>query len=238
MYGITGVDNSWDVTGTLSANNYFDLSGTNDVEIRLQDNSTTKWFIANDVSAGDDFVIRAASNSMPAIQIDQANRKSTFGGSVEPALTGVYTLGSSSRRWSVVYAMSVDTPSDRRLKNDIEDLDYGLDDVMALRPVRYQWKQNPELGKQLGLIAQELREVIPEIVHEADDEQKSLSVEYSSLIPVLIAAIQDQQAQIEAQNEEIARQALLLEEIGFQLTGGPDTAMSSVSAASTTGSTH
>ncbi|MEN8006170.1 MAG: tail fiber domain-containing protein, partial [Candidatus Krumholzibacteriota bacterium] len=81
----------------------------------------------------------------------------TLSGHLQPSTTSLWNLGSSSKRWVTVYAMAVDTPSDRRLKRDIEDLDYGLEELMKMRPVSYQWKEHPEKGRQLGLIAQDLQ---------------------------------------------------------------------------------
>ncbi|MEN8007067.1 MAG: tail fiber domain-containing protein, partial [Candidatus Krumholzibacteriota bacterium] len=68
----------------------------------------------------------------------------------------------------------------------------GLEELMKMRPVSYQWKEHPEKGRQLGLIAQDLQQIVPEVVSEVDDAQKSLSVEYMALIPVLIASLQEQ----------------------------------------------
>ena len=111
--------------------------------------------------------------------------------------------------------------SDRMFKKNIEDLSGGLDKVMALKPKSYDMKieefkdkvQLPK-GRQIGLIAQDLRDVLPELVIDAEappeltaDEMaagvekeglKFQAVNYTGLIPVLIAAIQEQQARIEA----------------------------------------
>ena len=61
-------------------------------------------------------------------------------------------------------------------------------------------------GKRIGLIAQEVEEVIPELVHTADDGYKS--VEYANLIAVLIEAVKEQQKQIEDLEEKISSIAL------------------------------
>jgi len=93
--------------------------------------------------------------------------------------------------------------SDRRLKTDIVQLDYGLDTVMAMQPKRYKFI---ETGKvDIGFIAQELRDVVPEAVSGAEVEfsdndtpqeraEKILGVGKETLIPVLVKAIQEQQA--------------------------------------------
>lgn len=118
--------------------------------------------------------------------------------------TGIF-LGDSGFAWKAVYALhGTIRSSDERLKTKIEDLDYGLDEVMALRPTRYNWKTTPDAGSEIGLIAQELQAVIPEAVNIGSDEDKTLGVTYTDLIPVLINGMQEQQAQIEALKAKLA----------------------------------
>lgn len=80
------------------------------------------------------------------------------------------------------------TASDRRLKTSIAPLSYGLAEVLRLNPVSFRWK-NSQLGGQteIGLIAQDVQAVIPEVIgRNADD---LLSLDYPKLIAVLINAI-------------------------------------------------
>ncbi len=214
--GIRGTTAGFNIGGQLTAKDALVLSGSGDVDIAFKDGVITNWIMRNDVSEGDDFILRTGSQSLPALQVDQGTRTSTFGGHVQPSANALYSLGSSSQRWLTVYAMALNTPSDRRLKRDIEGLDYGLKELMKLRPVSYQWKAHPDRGRQLGLIAQDLQLVVPEVVTEADDEQKSLGVDYMALIPVLIASLQQQQEQIREQGEMISHQARQLEELRVQ----------------------
>ena len=86
--------------------------------------------------------------------------------------------------------------SDRRLKRDIATPAYGLAEVMALQPKSYRLNQGSDDREHLGFIAQDVQQVIPELVSEMRDGM--LGVEYTGLIPVLTRAIQEQQAQIEA----------------------------------------
>lgn len=93
--------------------------------------------------------------------------------------------------------------SDRRLKTNIEDLNYGLTEILKLQPKAYHWKNRPQNKKSLGLIAQDVQLVINEIVTEQDSESQTLAVNYTELIPVLINATQEQQKLIEQQQQEI-----------------------------------
>jgi hypothetical protein len=83
--------------------------------------------------------------------------------------------------------------SDIRYKSDIKTIDQALDKVLKLRGVTYT-KDNT-LG--LGLIAQEVREVIPEVVVEGVDENKTLSVAYGNIVGLLVEAIKELKQEIE-----------------------------------------
>ena len=138
-------------------------------------------------------------------------------GDMRPSSDNTYDVGTSTLRWDDVYATNgtIQT-SDIRDKKNIQAIEYGLDAVKQMNPVRYQW--NNEEGDQykLGLIAQELLEIVPEVVKTHDyeiaeeDESKTLveldrlGVYYSDLIPVLVKAIQEQQEQIERLEAKIA----------------------------------
>lgn len=101
---------------------------------------------------------------------------------------------------------SVVHTSDQRLKKDITELDYGLNEVLRLRPVSYYWKnKEPQQNRSLGLIAQEVQPLLRELVYEDTSSQKTLSLDYSGLIPVLIKAIQEQQTVIDHQKNDIEK---------------------------------
>lgn len=84
--------------------------------------------------------------------------------------------------------------SDRRLKTDIEEFDRGLEAVLELRPVSYARRDNGE-DTHLGLIGQEVADVLPEVVDLPEDEGGHLGVDYLEIVAVLVDAVQDQQAE-------------------------------------------
>jgi len=90
-------------------------------------------------------------------------------------------------------------PSDERLKNNIADLNYGLNEILKLRPVTYNWKNDTiNQGKQFGFIAQEVQEVMPELVKEFETEEgERLGLDKEGIYATLVKAIQEQQKQIE-----------------------------------------
>jgi hypothetical protein len=91
--------------------------------------------------------------------------------------------------------------SDARLKSNIISLGSTLVRLLALDGKRYTFKSN-ESKQKIGLLAQDVQDVFPELVKEATDEQGTLSVNYQGLIPVLINAIKEQQKEI----DELKRQ--------------------------------
>ena len=116
-----------------------------------------------------------------------------------------YTLGDENFRWLSVHAQQgVISTSDGRYKDNISDLPYGLAEVAALRPVAFNWIGSPDDGLHYGLIAQEVREVLPDVVTSDDGEIGTLGMNYSELVPVLVKAIQEQQDQIDTQAGQIA----------------------------------
>jgi hypothetical protein len=83
--------------------------------------------------------------------------------------------------------------SDKRLKKLIEPIQYGLDDVLKFKPVSYFMEnQNEDIDKRnLGFIAQDLEDIIPEIVNVPSTSNAVYSLQYSSIIPILIKSIQE-----------------------------------------------
>lgn len=150
-----------------------------------------------------------------------------FNATLTPIANGGYNLGNSSKRWNTVYATNgtINT-SDVREKHNINTIPYGLDALLKLNPVSYYWNNDLNPGMKLGLVAQELKKIIPEVVVDREfvitneetgegewRDAERMGVFYSDLIPVLVKGIQEQQEQIEAQKQE---NYLLMEKIREQ----------------------
>ena len=99
--------------------------------------------------------------------------------------------------------------SDSKLKENIRDVGYGVDEIMQLRPRMYDWKAGEGQDKKdcIGFIAQEMQSVFPEFVKKSKNVDSEgvpyLTVGAADLIPVLVKAIQQQQLQIEALNSRV-----------------------------------
>jgi len=94
------------------------------------------------------------------------------------------------------------TPSDIRLKTRIATLSSVLEKIKSIRGVSYEFKEKSKYasGKQIGLIAQELQKVFPELVTMGDNG--FLKVNYTQLTAVLLQAIKEQQLLISHQQKE------------------------------------
>ena len=92
-----------------------------------------------------------------------------------------------------INAANFNTTSDATLKTNVETLTGSLDAVKALRGVSFDWIDSG--NSEVGVIAQEVEAVIPNVVSTNDQGIKS--VKYGNLVGVLIEAIKEQQAQID-----------------------------------------
>ena len=105
-----------------------------------------------------------------------------------------------------VVAFSSTIASDKRLKENVKDLNYGLKDVLNIRPVSFDWKEKRNAQHDIGVIAQEIEKIIPEVVEEVDtlnSEDTHKTVDYAKLTSVLIKAVQEQQEQINELKEKL-----------------------------------
>lgn len=82
-----------------------------------------------------------------------------------------------------------DTPSSREIKNDLGPFPYGLEDVMALAPVRYAYKDDPDQRARLGFYLEDVREVAPEVAGAS-------AIQEHQIIPMLVAAVQELTARV------------------------------------------
>jgi hypothetical protein len=122
----------------------------------------------------------------------------TYPGLLTLSMDGKVGIGTTSPSYKLhvvgdVYATGTYHSSDSRLKDQVQDVGYGVREVLRLRPVSYRWKDAALGQPTLGLIAQEVQPVLPELVARGTDEAGLLSLNYTGLIPVLVKAIQEQQ---------------------------------------------
>jgi len=96
------------------------------------------------------------------------------------------------------------TTSDQRLKTDIQPIADGTEKLMAMNPVTYKWKADPEADAVHGFIAQEMQDIAPEAVTGEPDGEEMMSMDYGRITPVLVSALQDAHKKIEALETRLA----------------------------------
>lgn len=124
---------------------------------------------------------------------------------------GVYCSGNGG------YTGTWSTVSDEKFKKDIVNYSGALENIMKLRTVSYSMKTDEypfmgfASGMQIGFISQEVKEVFPTLVEKGihpgakkeDAEIEYLGMNYIGMVPVLVAAMQEQQQQIELLKQQI-----------------------------------
>ena len=133
------------------------------------------------------------------------------GANFTPDGTDLFNLGGTNHRWRTIFATNgtINT-SDLRAKKNISGLSYGLDEILQLHPVQYNWNQdNDDQEQSLGLIAQEILKVIPEVVHVPEVAEELMGVNYAELVSVLIKAIQEQEEIIKHQASQLEEQKVI-----------------------------
>lgn len=94
--------------------------------------------------------------------------------------------------------------SDQRLKNNISNITNPISKLNQINGVNFEWSKDQSIhsGKDVGVIAQDVQKVLPEVVTERQDG--NLAVKYEKIIPLLVEAIKDQQKQIEELKKKLS----------------------------------
>jgi hypothetical protein len=156
-------------------------------------------------TSGNGFKITSGSGNADAISV-------VTGASTNAGLTTyqLYSTGASAYRFYVgaggtIFATSIviTAISDQRLKENVRDIDTGLDAIMALKPRRFDWKEGKGQDKKdvAGFIAQEFEDVFPECVSTSKagaDGIEYKNINHETLIPTLVKAIQELKAEFDA----------------------------------------
>ena len=122
----------------------------------------------------------------------------------------IYSTGAAAYRFYVqmdgkinATSNTIAAISDIRLKENVRDLDFGLSEIMLLKPRRFDWKEGKGQDKKdvAGFIAQEFETVFPECVGTSKagaDGIEYKNISHETLIPTLVKALQEQQTLITA----------------------------------------
>jgi hypothetical protein len=213
-------DSSFDDFASIQ-NDEFAIRAANGVRIHNQGNGAT--LLRLEAERPWEFRQRGtgASTALELVSLDSsgvANKNfvinTTGGGSV-----GIGTTSPSFKlhvNGSVAGVGAYNNLSDRRFKRNIRTLTNALDTIAQLEGVSFDWRRDEhptiqfEKRRQIGFVAQEVRKIVPQAVHESEDG--TLHLAYAQIIPLLVEAIKEQQEQIrhlsrrEAESIELRRE--------------------------------
>jgi hypothetical protein len=174
-------------------------------QIQLANESGTElWRFGTTGGGSEDFSFFDGDTNH--LVFDRSANSAEFGGSVGINVTPSGTSGRLDCSNDVV-AFST---SDKRLKENIKPLENSLDKVLKISGVSFDWKELTEEekktihgneGHDVGVIAQEIEEVLPEVVTTRESGYKA--VKYEKIVPLLIEAIKEQQQQINKLEEKL-----------------------------------
>jgi hypothetical protein len=149
------------------------------------------------------FYLNAASTqTRPAIRIDKYDNTSTTAQVFIDFTINQQASGNGSITANGASQATFTTWSDRRLKENITDLPNQLSNIIALRPVEFDYKDGS--GHQIGFIAQEVQEVYPDIVSENSEGYLTISG-LGKMESRLVKALQEANAKITALEEKLER---------------------------------
>ena len=155
----------------------------NGADVIFKDDGTT---IATLTNASSDFVITTG------VQDKDFIIKGDDGGAAITALTiDMSTAGAAT------FNNDVTAFSDKRLKTDISNIENGLEKVMQMQGVYYKRNDVEDAREQVGVLAQDMEAILPEVVLTADDEIQTKSVDYGKITSVLIEAIKELKNEID-----------------------------------------
>jgi len=172
--------NSGDMTFDSAGDIILDADGA---DLIFKDGGTA---IAHLTNSSSDFVIETK------VQDKDFIIKGDDGGSGITALTI-----DMSEAGAATFNNDVTAFSDKRLKTDIEPIANALEKVMHMQGVYYKRNDVEDAKTQVGVLAQDMETVLPEVVMTADDNMQTKSVDYGKLTSVLIEAIKELKQEID-----------------------------------------
>jgi hypothetical protein len=146
-------------------------------------------------------------------------------GNFLPGVDNSISLGSSSFRWSSIFATSgVVSTSDSKEK-DSQPLPYGINELLQVRTIKYKWKSQADLPdddpkknfEYYGFCADELAPLFPELVYD-EDTSAPVQMNYSELLPVVVNALKEEHASSVALKSVVDSQAEQISSLQSQLT--------------------
>lgn len=150
----------------------------------------------------------AVSGSKVEFDTIYASGHITGSGNISGSVTSHLTMGQISSSGDIVADGDVVAynSSDERLKDNIEVIQGSLDKIGEIRGVEFDWNDKSpgwaqERGHDVGVIAQEVQKIIPEIVIERKNGY--LGVDYKRIVPLLIESIKELKQEVEILKKKV-----------------------------------
>jgi hypothetical protein len=203
---IASGSNRWNFYAAGTAQNYF--AGNTRTDGTLLAASAQTWDerlgayrTENQVVIGGYANNGSYTSSVIRVQVERASSNAFY--FLEARVSG------GTLRYGILGDGTVTTSDERRKKNITSVNDGLLSNLCKLRVVNYNWKTDSDADeKKIGLIAQEVEQVFPELVmvryDGPNDDQEVKVLKTDSLVPMLIKAIQEQQAMIDELKAKVA----------------------------------
>ena len=210
-YDGTGIPNNAGNAGDLVIRN---TRTTGDIEFYTENLNKIFRMTGNDLveSLGERFDVKHnAGTLVRGLRIENTTNSNWFQFYASSSTGNMSLVNSSNGLVGTFSSTGVYTASDRKLKENINDITYNISDLMQLSAKEYNYKKG-DRTKTIGFIAQEVKEVLPELVNH-DKETDTHLINYAGMSVIAIKAIQDQQEMIEKLQSENTILKTQLEEI-------------------------
>lgn len=185
----TGISNDA-ILGTWGANNT--LFYTNSTE-RMRIDTSGNLLLGTTTSTGKFRIKQSADAYSGSIILENFGNTNYWGFVIGSDNNLYYGYNNTSRGVFNNSTGAYTTISDERLKENITALPNSLDKVLQLNPKNYVFIDDESKNIQSGLIAQEVLDIIPEVVSKPSGSNEYYGLNYSGFVPHLVKAIQEQQ---------------------------------------------
>ena len=179
------------------------------VDIHFRINNNDQMILANNGSVGIGTMspsqkldvigafIRVSGNGNESVYMggDGAGNDAQFG-SLNSTVTNAAMYNPARSAYMNLFCAAVN-PSDIRLKQDVQDVGPALGAINQLRPVSFYWisdTDRPDRARQVGLIAQEVQQILPDAVLESG--RGDLSINFTAIVTLLVKAVQEQHTRL------------------------------------------
>jgi hypothetical protein len=194
-------------TAAAATNVQLNLNGVSGKaqRIEFQNSGTQQWLMGAGAASETSAFEIYNSNGQMALSITKASSSATFASTVNVSgslSVGLISPSATAGRIDASNDVVAFSTSDERLKENIIPITNAIDKINKIGGYTFDWKSDEDLvalhgftGHDVGVIAQQVAEVLPEVVTTRDSGY--MAVKYEKLIPLLIEAIKEQQTQIE-----------------------------------------